>query len=366
MRELLYVLIKSVAVPFYKRHAGILAFVFFLMFGVVQPSQIVEYHLALIEGMLNSQVFFAIVLAVWTLYSLKALHFLACIIRENSYVFLHHLSVLPVRLGFLLFFAVSVFIFLPILIYTIFIYSVAFQNHYYPTMIFIALFQASLCSLNGWALTRLLHTASLPALITVPSFTLPHLKSQFSFYICYIFKEGKTSLLLSKMFSLTLLYVVRETLEPGDDFRIIGLTWGFVLLSHTFLVQRLKIFEDQHLTWIRNLPISLGRTFVMYVQLYSLLMLPELMLITATLWRDIFYYEYLLLPLYSGGLLTLIHTYLLKPDRNPDRFTSYLFWLFMLYFMFILGKLIVLVTAGTMVLSFILLRKRYRQYEPVV
>jgi hypothetical protein len=366
MRELLYVLIKSLAVPFYKRHAGVLLFVFFLMFGIVESSQIVEYHLALIGGMLNSEVFFAIVLAVWTLYSLKALHFLISTIRQEPYNFLHHLSVLPVGFGFLLFFAVSAFIFLPVIIYTTFIYSVAFQNHYYTIIIFIALFQASLCSINGWALTRLLHTASLPPFITVPSFTLPHLKSQFSFYIGYIFKEGKTSLLLSKMFSLTLLYIIRETLEPGDDFRIIGLTWVFVLLSHTFLVQRLKIFEDQHLAWIRGFPISFGRTFIMYVQLYGLLMLPELMLITASLWRGIFYYEYLLLPLYSGGLLTLIHTYLFKPDRNPERFTSYLFWLFMLCFMLVLGKLIVLVTAGVMVLSFILLRKRYRQYEPVV
>ncbi len=62
MKAILHMMIKALVVPFYKDHAGMLIFVFFLMFGVVEASQVVNYHLALIHAMLSSGIFLLIVL----------------------------------------------------------------------------------------------------------------------------------------------------------------------------------------------------------------------------------------------------------------------------------------------------------------
>ena len=68
-------MIKAMVIPFYKNHAGLLFFVFFTMFGIVESTQIVFYPVSLIHGMLSSGAFLLIVLMTWLFYQLKSLHF---------------------------------------------------------------------------------------------------------------------------------------------------------------------------------------------------------------------------------------------------------------------------------------------------
>jgi len=41
MKAILHLMVKALVMPFYKNHAGLLFFVFFLMFGIVESTQIV-------------------------------------------------------------------------------------------------------------------------------------------------------------------------------------------------------------------------------------------------------------------------------------------------------------------------------------
>ena len=70
MSAILHLMIKALVVPFYKNHAGLLFFVFFLMFGIVESTQIVFYHVSLIVGMLTSGIFLFIVLSLTCQYSI--------------------------------------------------------------------------------------------------------------------------------------------------------------------------------------------------------------------------------------------------------------------------------------------------------
>jgi hypothetical protein len=162
-----------------------------------------------------------------------------------------------------------------------------------------------------------------------------------------------------------LIYIVKETLEAGDDFRIIGITWLFALLSHTYLIQKLKAFEDHSLTWTRNLPVTPTKTFMTYFILYALLLLPELILLTGNLGQGLSFLQFLMLPACSGTFLLAIHCYLYKPNRDPDKFVTYLFWLFMLCFMLILSKMIWPMVAALLLVSFVLFRQRFFLYEPI-
>jgi hypothetical protein len=51
------ILLKSVIIPFYRSHTGLLLFVLWVMFGTVESSQLVSYHRSLIEGMFVSKIF---------------------------------------------------------------------------------------------------------------------------------------------------------------------------------------------------------------------------------------------------------------------------------------------------------------------
>ncbi|MEY4930190.1 MAG: hypothetical protein RI909_914 [Bacteroidota bacterium] len=365
MNAILHLLIKTLVVPFYKNHAGLLFFVFFIMFGVVESTQIVFYHQSLIYGMLSSGIFLLIVLSIWLLYQLKSLHFLLKISNEDSHLFLHHLSALPSAQSFFCFSVISFITFLPVFIYTIAIYAIGIQHQFYEGMVIVFTYQFALWMMSAGVLNYTLRNRHVADRITLPTLTLPYQRTQLGIYVGYLFKEEKSAVILSKLFSLTLIYIIKETLETGDDFRIIGITWLFALLSHTYLVNKLKVFEDQSLSWTRNLPISTTKIFTTYIFLYALLMTPELLLLTGSIGKGLSFLQLLLLPFFSSAFLITIHGYLFKPNRDPDKFVTYLFWLFMICFMLVMSKMIWVLGATILLISFAVFRGRFFLYEPL-
>ena len=365
MRAILHLMIKVLVVPFYKSHAGLLFFVFFLMFGIVESTQIVFYHQSLIYGMLTSGIFLLIVLMIWLLYQLKSLHFLLKSSGEDSYLFLHHLAVMPSSQSFFCFMVICFLTILPVFVYTIAIYVIGIQNQFYDSISIVFIFQFTLWLMNAGVLNYTIRNQHIAAHITLPSLTLPYQRTQLGMYIGYLFKEEKAAVILSKLFSLTLIYLIKETLEVGDDFRMIGITWLFALMSHTYLINKLKVFEDQSLSWTRSLPISATKTFITYFFLYALLMIPELLLLTGSIGKGLSLIQLLLLPVFSSAFLITIHSYLFKPNRDPDNFVTYLFWLFMICFMLVLSKMIWVVGATLLLISLLLFKKRFFLYEPL-
>ena len=83
------VLGKVLVARFYERNAGLFFVVFYLMFGIVESSQIISYHQSLIYATLTSLVFQLMVGGVWLLYSVKCIQFIAEQLRQpqNQFVF---------------------------------------------------------------------------------------------------------------------------------------------------------------------------------------------------------------------------------------------------------------------------------------
>ncbi len=363
MSSVLNIMIKALVAPFYKSHAGLLFFVFFIMFGIVESTQIKFYHESLIYSTLTSGIFLIGVLIAWLLYSLKSIHFLLKTCGEDSYLFLHNIAALPSRQSFWCFFTVVFLTFIPVFAYTLAIYSIGIRNSFYQAVTIIFIFQLALWFMSAVILNYTARTRHRPSFIIIPSLSLPFQQTLLGMYAAYLFKEEKPAILLSKAFSIVLIYLVKETLEVGDDFRILAITWLFAILSHTFLVQKIKVFEDQYLRWTRNLPISRTKIFFNSLQLYALLMIPEMLLLTGSIGKGLNLVQLILLPFLSSGFLLATHSYLYKSDHNPDRFVTYLFWLFIGCFILVISKLVWLLGIVLLAASFILIWKRYYKYE---
>jgi hypothetical protein len=365
MSAILHLMIKALVIPFYKNHAGLLIFVFFIMFGVVESTQIIFYHQSLIYGMLTSGIFLLVVLITWLLYQLKSLHFLIKTSNEDAYQFLNQLSLLPTRQSFSYFLLVNFLTFLPVFVYTLAIYMIGFQNNYFTIVAIVFVFQAALWLMSAWVLNYSIRHRHIPSRFNFPELSLPYQRTLLGIYTGYLFKEEKSAVILSKLFSVSLIYFVKETLEAGDDFRLIGITWLFALLSHTYLVNKLKVFEDHSLRWTRNIPNPKTKTFTTYFFLYAMLMIPELLLLTGSLGKGLSLIQLVLLPAFSGAFLISIHSYLFKPNRDPDKFVSYIFWLFIVCFILILSMMIGVAGVVLLVASFIAFNKWVYLYEPM-
>lgn len=365
MNLMLKVLWKAIITPFYRSHAGLLFLVFYVMFGMVESGQLISYHTALIKGMLSSFYFQVCVFIIWALYSFKILLFVLNLLRQPQYEFTNHLNLLPQTKVFGLLFIINCIAFLPVTAYSIFIYEVGLSHHYYISCTFIFLFQVALCSLNAQVTLMYLKTQHVFTW-QAPQLRMPGLRGKIGFYISYFIGDEKIALFLSKLFSLSLLYVVKENTTVGDDFRITGLAWLFALASHTYLILKIRTFEDRYLSWTKALPVAAHKTYLQNFSFYMLLLWPEFLLITTEIGETMTLVEFLILIVFSGGFMMFIHAYLLKPNRNADHFSIYLFWLFMASFFIILSKLILLLTIALCISSFVMIYRRYYEYEPVL
>lgn len=362
MSAMLQVLRKSLIAPFYRSHAGLLIFVFLVMFGTVESRYLVNYHQTLILGMFTSDIFMVAVCLIWTLYSLKILHYTITLFRKPEYAFLTNLMLVSKHKAFGQILITILFCFLPVLGYTVLIYMLGVSEHYYASSIGIFAFQLLLCCINAHIILLFLRTQHRFSW-TFVKFRIPNMGGRIGFYISHLASEEKIALLISKGFSLTLLYIVREATEAGDDSRVLGLTWIFVLLSHTFLVPKVRMFEDRYLGWLKSLPISTVKTCGLYFVFYTGLMLPELIFSMSMIGNIV---ELASLALLSATLLMFIHAHLLKPNRDPDHFSTFLFWLFILSFFIVLSKLILVLIVVLGVAACIRITHRYYEYEPTV
>ena len=102
-----------------------------------------------------------------------------------------------------------------------------------------------------------------------------------------------------------------------------------------------------------------------YFLLYGLLMIPELLLLTGSIGKGLSFIQLLLLPVFSSAFLITIHCYLFKPNRDSDKFVTYLFWLFMICFMLVLSKMIWVTGAALLLISFLLFKQRFFTYERI-
>src|ERR1700748_1163931 len=92
LSSLTNILMKIFATGFYRAHAGILAVGFFVMFGMVEPGQLLHYHKTLILAFVSSPVMMLVVFAGWLIYAIKSWHYVLGQIGAVNQQFLFYSS----------------------------------------------------------------------------------------------------------------------------------------------------------------------------------------------------------------------------------------------------------------------------------
>ena len=137
-------LIKVLVNKFYERNVGLLFFVLYLMFGVVESNQLISYHRSLIYGVLGSPIFLLGVMGVWILYTLKYLQLVLSELSEQQNQFLINYSRLTKTEQFWpMLFSVTL-IYLPVLTYSAFIVGVGMATKQFLSTLEVIVFHAGI------------------------------------------------------------------------------------------------------------------------------------------------------------------------------------------------------------------------------
>jgi hypothetical protein len=137
------VLFKSFIKPFYRRHAGLFAFLFVILSGVIAlliGTKFTGSQLFLIPGLLQKPFLYLFVSFSWLLYAMNAEKFISNILRSPDHSFLKILVLLDSRKLYLMFIWIQFLLLLPIVLFLILIFVACIYLRVYSGCLYILLY----------------------------------------------------------------------------------------------------------------------------------------------------------------------------------------------------------------------------------
>jgi len=354
------VLGKVLVARFYERNGGLFFVVFYLMFGIVESSQIVSYHQSLIYATLTSVVFKLMVFGVWLLYTLKCIQFIAEQLRQAQNQFVFQLALLNRSQLFIQSVQLVLLLHLPVLAYTFFIIALGLQSQNYLSVTSIIVFQSALYLASArWLVYRIQTQHEFRFMLELPRITWKWPKPLPLFYLGYLTTQLPTVFFFSKVFSLFCIFGFLQI--PVDHYEvrvaILGLLFG--LASHSVVVFELRKMEERFLIFMRTLPISLLNRFLYLAITFAILLAPEIIMLAI---NHVHWIDLIGIYLFAVGFLLLCHMQLFKKLDN-EKYLQWMLGLFLISFMLVLFKIYWVELIWLWLLGYYYFSKYYYQFE---
>lgn len=341
MRAAINILQKVLVNQFYSVNAGFFLFTFFVAFGI--PQNVKEFHLSLIDGVIKNPSILLLVMCAWLLYNIKCLDYIIKLLIKPQQRFLYSLCSLSYARQYAYFLYVQVMVYMPVLVYTMFAIVIGLQKGYYASAAETIAFTLAVAGLTPVLYIRALQHRPLLAGST-PRVILKLGKPLFSLPLFNVWRHNKQMLVISKTFSLFLLYIFIKLYQPDHyDIRPALLCINVAAAANSAIVFEIKIFEDFFMQMQRNFPLTLLRRFGNTVLCFMLLMLPELMFLFKGYPLYFNLIDYMQLLLLCVGLLLLLYACLFTGEINMDSYIKLVFaFLAILFFIILYNPGIVL------------------------
>ena len=358
------ILNRSVAAPFYRQHAGVFLFLFFILFGI-HPSfnDALKMHYAFITGILSSTRFFLISLLCWVLYGLKTiLFFRGCLLKE-AYDFLSALNAISPGKRFLYLLRLNIMLMAPVSCYGLLILSVAIKDHYWVTGFLVIAVIGILCVLTTLVYYTLLQKAKALQQITRKNISFPFNKTLPAFVLRFVVRNQFITLLIVKLLSFTCLYYFVRTDASVFEERMLWLLYITALIGHSIIIYKNFHFIEAELNFYRNLPVKKLITLLSLLAVYIIILLPEAWALRGVIVNQGNARDYVWMILTGPSLLLLLHCLLYTEDMKMEEFLKLLFGVWIVFVFFSLSKSHWLLPAIAITFSTIIFLMSYSNYE---
>ena len=362
-------ILKSLVKPFYKQHAGLLCFLFFMMtlaVGRANGVGLLEYHYSLIKGMLTNPSFLAAVLVIWVLYAARCCQFITITLQKPAFSYLYMLSQVNAGKVYLLLFQAQLILFLPVLSYLIFVLKVGYSNHWYLQSNLVLLFNVSVCALCAYRyLYQLQHPTALSFSLQLKLPAILNRKYYARFLLRYVLEKGKLLFLVIKIYSCGAVYLmIAGRNSPEEDLRMVTLFFSFGALGHGVLIHRIKEMENTQGSFFRGLPITLSRRFVQYACFYFCVFFPDIIMLVSLAPDHLYYGEAFFFIFFGYGLLLLLNSLQLYDYNGMKDYLKVVVLLFIVIIIEVIPNRVHELSLLFFLLSAIIFFRRYYQFEP--
>lgn len=275
---MLKLLLKTLSKEFYASHAGLFLFGFYLLFGIVESSQLISYHKTLMLLIYSSPLVLFLVFMAWALYLLKCLFFVKKQLKLESHRFVFLLGTTEREIQFKLWLKLYAVLFLPVLLYAIPLIYTGMVYAYYGSVCAILICILTLWFAVSGYMFRIINYSHVPAKVYLKT-SLPRWnKPYWTWPFYYLMKEQTLMLLGSKVLSFTLFNAIMWVFaDVACDIRVALIGILAAVLSHSMLIHALLKNELDRLSFTRSLPVSLGSRMGHRILVLLLLFLPEVL-----------------------------------------------------------------------------------------
>jgi hypothetical protein len=276
MKYTAQILWKVIAKQFYLRNSGFFLLIFVALFGVT-PQGPIAMHVQLMRSILSSGTGLFAGLALWFLYNLKCASFVLTNLAAEENSCLREMQALSSKTLFLLMLALAATLFAPAFIYATITLLIGLHvgQYFFATIIFIFLIGilAATASVYLRAVMQRGKSFALPRInISVP-------KKFYAILVWHSLYKGKLKITVVKFFSLTLLFI--PLVWNGGRFPLSDFILFFqvCIATNAVVVFDYVQFLEKDFSSLRNMPVPVYRVFLLFLLVYPLLILPEILIL---------------------------------------------------------------------------------------
>ena len=325
---MLRLLINSLVKEFYQQHAGFFLVGIYILFGVVEPSQLIGYQKALLLAGISSPYGVMIVFVSWLLYTVKVHFFIKQRLALAKYSFIKEIGGLEKNVQLKLWLKLYFVILLPVLIYVLLLIGLGFQHHFFKSVIGIMVVFSALTSSLVWFTYQSVTFSFLNQKKKQLSVGIKIKRPFFSWPLFYLFNEQPIMLFMCKVLSLvffkSMLWMFADV---GNDIRILLIALLASVLCHAVLNFTLLKFETEYLNFGKSLPISIWKRLRNWILVFGIILVPEWILLITSSHYDLYSIGIGFLFGLAGLFFLLTILYIVK--LNMD---NYLKWLLFFFF----------------------------------
>ncbi len=363
MKTISRILSLTITKEYYRQNAVFIFAVMMFSFGFLRA----EEHKTIIKSALNLPSLLGLVFAGWALHALKVVLFSLRMFESKNNEFLYNIRLFSPLKRYLALGLMQLSLLQLTLLYSIWMIKIGIeQNKFVETTAIIGF--NILLIIVGIIVYE--HRLKHPNIVRASPKPIQNLLGRFKtpsylFFIRYLFAKQPVLLLLTKLFTCFMLIGVCN-LYPTDayDERLLALGGLFVAAGHTVFCQQFFYYENQFLAFSRNLPLSLQKRILGYLLTYSLLLIPEFIVLLRNLPDDVNYFFALQLIIFILSMIFLNHHTQYINNVSNDAYSQRLFFTGILFLLLIMFKIpVILMALVNFSLAIFVFHKKYYQSQ---
>lgn len=364
MKNISRILSLTITKEYYRQNAVFIFAIMMFSFGFLRA----EEHKTIIKSALNMPSLLVLIFIGWTLHALKVILFSLRMFEVKNNEFLYNIRLFSPLKRYLALGLMQLSLLQLTIIYSLWMIKIGLEQNKFVETIAIIGFNIFLVLMGVIVYEyRLKH----PNAVRVSAKPIQNLISRFNtpsylFFVQYLFAKQPVLVLLSKLFTCFVLVGVCS-LYPTDayDERLLALGCLFAAAGHTVLCQQFFYYENQFLSFSRNLPLSSAQRLLGYLCTYFLLLIPEFVILIRSLPVGVSYLFALQLSIFILSMVLLNHHTQYINSVSVDIYLQRLFFAGILFLLLIMFKIpVILMALVNFLLAIFVFHKNYYESPP--